>query len=433
MLEFGIGMAAMLALMFARIPIAWSMGIVGFAGLAILRGWNPALASTAISVQETGFSYQFATVPLFIMMGNFMVRSGVALDLFRAAYAFIGHLRGGLAMSTIVGCGAFGSICGSSIATAATFAKVAYPAMRRYRYSDTLATGAIAAGGTLGILIPPSTVLVIYGLMTETSISKLFAAGFLPGLLAITLLCVAVLVTVWRDPDAGPAGERSDWRQRLAAFSAVWPVLVLFLVVMGSIYAGICTATEAASVGAFGALLIAWFRGGLTFLVMRDVLWDTVITTSMLFAIVVGAMVFANFVNYTSMPSDIVDLVKSMALPPFMVVAAICAVLVLLGTAMEELSMVLLTLPVFFPIITALGFDPVWFGILIVVVVEIGLISPPVGMNLFVIRSLLPHVTTRTIFIGVTPFLIADCIRLVLLVAFPAISLYLPNLLFTKP
>jgi tripartite ATP-independent transporter DctM subunit len=433
MLEFGIGMAAMLALMFARIPIAWSMGIVGFAGLAILRGWNPALASTAISVQETGFSYQFATVPLFIMMGNFMVRSGVALDLFRAAYAFIGHLRGGLAMSTIVGCGAFGSICGSSIATAATFAKVAYPAMRRYRYSDTLATGAIAAGGTLGILIPPSTVLVIYGLMTETSISKLFAAGFLPGLLAITLLCVAVLVTVWRDPDAGPAGERSDWRQRLAAFSAVWPVLVLFLVVMGSIYAGICTATEAASVGAFGALLIAWFRGGLTFLVMRDVLWDTVITTSMLFAIVVGAMVFANFVNYTSMPSDIVDLVKSMAMPPFMVVAAICAVLVLLGTAMEELSMVLLTLPVFFPIITALGFDPVWFGILIVVVVEIGLISPPVGMNLFVIRSLLPHVSTRTIFIGVTPFLIADCIRLVLLVAFPAISLYLPNLLFTKP
>jgi tripartite ATP-independent transporter DctM subunit len=336
-------------------------------------------------------------------------------------------------MSTIVGCGAFGSICGSSIATAATFAKVAYPAMRRYRYSDTLATGAIAAGGTLGILIPPSTVLVIYGLMTETSISKLFAAGFLPGLLAITLLCVAVLVTVWRDPDAGPAGERSDWRQRLAAFSAVWPVLVLFLVVMGSIYAGICTATEAASVGAFGALLIAWFRGGLTFLVMRDVLWDTVITTSMLFAIVVGAMVFANFVNYTSMPSDIVDLVKSMAMPPFMVVAAICAVLVLLGTAMEELSMVLLTLPVFFPIITALGFDPVWFGILIVVVVEIGLISPPVGMNLFVIRSLLPHVSTRTIFIGVTPFLIADCIRLVLLVAFPAISLYLPNLLFTKP
>jgi C4-dicarboxylate transporter DctM subunit len=433
MLEFGIGMAAMLALMFARIPIAWSMGIVGFAGLAILRGWNPALASTAISVQETGFSYQFATVPLFIMMGNFMVRSGVALDLFRAAYAFIGHQRGGLAMSTIVGCGAFGSICGSSIATAATFAKVAYPAMRRYRYSDTLATGAIAAGGTLGILIPPSTVLVIYGLMTETSISKLFAAGFLPGLLAITLLCVAVLVTVWLDPDAGPAGERSDWRQRLAAFSAVWPVLVLFLVVMGSIYAGICTATEAASVGAFGALLIAWFRGGLTFLVIRDVLWDTVITTSMLFAIVVGAMVFANYVNYTSMPSDIVDLVKSMALPPFMVVAAICAVLILLGTAMEELSMVLLTLPIFFPIITALGFDPVWFGILIVVVVEIGLISPPVGMNLFVIRSLLPHVSTRTIFIGVTPFLIADCIRLVLLVAFPAISLYLPNLLFIKP
>lgn len=433
MAEFFLGLLAMLALMFIRVPIAWAMGIVGFLGLVYVRGWPAAMASTAISVQETGFSYQFATVPLFILMGSFVVRSGVSNDLFRAAYAFIGHFRGGVAMSTIVGCGAFGAICGSSIATTATFTKVAYPSMQRYRYSDALATGAIAAGGTLGILIPPSTVMVIYGLMTETSISKLFAAGLLPGLLAIFLLCIAVSITARRDPRAGPAGQRSDWKERLSSLASVWKVLLLFIVVMGSIYAGICTATEAASVGAFGAFVIAWTRGGLTLSVLREVLWDTVKTTSMLFSIVVGAMIFSNFVNYTSMPSDLVALVKSLDLSPFMVVAAICVIYVILGSAMEELSMVLLTLPVFFPLVVALGFDPVWFGILIVVVVEIGLISPPVGMNLFVIRTLLPSVSTAVIFRGVAPFLVADVVRLAILIAFPAISLFLPNLLFAKP
>ena len=430
MVEFLVGLGAMLVLMFLRVPIAWAMGIVGFAGLIAVRNWNVALASTALMVQETGFSYQFATIPLFILMGNLVVRAGISQELFRAAYAFLGHRRGGLAMSTIVGCAGFGSICGSSIATAATFAKVAYPAMKRHGYSNELSCGAIATGGTLGILIPPSTVLVIYGLMTETSISQLFAAGLLPGILATVLLCAAAWYVAWRNPNAGPAGEPTPWRGRLQALRSVWSVLVLFLLVMGSIYMGLCTATEAASVGAFGALLLAWSRGVLSFGVLREILWDTARTTAMLFAIVVGAMIFASFVNYTSMPNDLVALVKSIDVPPIWIVAAICAIYVVLGAAMEEMSMILLTLPVFFPIVTSLGFDPVWFGVLIVCVVEIGLISPPVGMNLFVLRTLLPQVSTAEIFRGVTPFLAADVIRLGLLVAFPVISLYLPQLLF---
>ncbi|MFM9886236.1 MAG: TRAP transporter large permease [Burkholderiales bacterium] len=429
MLEFSLGMAGMLAMMAVRVPIAWAMGTVGFVGLGFLRNWDVSVASLATVVYETGFSYQFSVLPLFILMGNFVTRAGMSQELFRAAYTFIGRFRGGLAMSTIVGCAGFGAICGSSIATAATFARVAYPSMRKYGYSDALATGAIAAGGTLGILIPPSTILVIYGLMTETSISKLFAAGIVPGALATVLLCAAVIYTTWRDPSAGPRGERSTWGERLRALRDIWTVVLLFSVVMGGIYGGVFTATEGASIGAFGGFLIALFRGTLSRKVLTEVLAESAITTAMLFAIIVGAMIFANFVNYTSMPADLKNFVQRMELHPMWVMAAICFIYVVLGTAMEELSMVLLTVPVFFPLVVQLGFDPVWFGIIIVVVVEIGLISPPVGMNIFVLRSLLPEVPTATVFRGVVPFLFADCVRLAVLVAFPVISLYLPNLL----
>jgi C4-dicarboxylate transporter, DctM subunit len=429
MLEFTLGMAGMLAMMVIRVPIAWAMGTVGFIGLGFLRNWDVSVASLATVVYETGFSYQFSVLPLFILMGNFVTRAGMSQELFRAAYTFIGRFRGGMAMSTIVGCAGFGAICGSSIATAATFARVAYPSMRKYGYSDALATGAIAAGGTLGILIPPSTILVIYGLMTETSISQLFAAGIVPGALATVLLCAAVIYTTWRDPSAGPRGERSTWGERLRALRDIWTVVLLFAVVMGGIYGGVFTATEGASIGAFGGFVIALSRGTLTRQVLTDVLAESAITTAMLFAIIVGAMIFANFVNYTSMPGDLKNFVQRMELHPMWVMAAICVIYVILGTAMEELSMVLLTVPIFFPLVVQLGFDPVWFGIIIVVVVEIGLISPPVGMNIFVLRSLLPEVPTSTVFRGVVPFLFADCIRLAILVAFPIISLYLPNLL----
>jgi tripartite ATP-independent transporter DctM subunit len=430
MIEGLLGLAAMLVLAFLRLPIALAMGVVGIVGYAYMRDWNftVAFAVAQTKIYETGRNYTLSVVPLFILMGNFVTRAGMSQELFRAAYAFIGHLRGGLAMATILACAGFGAICGSSIATAATFAKVAYPSMRRFGYKDTLAAGAIASGGTLGILIPPSTILVIYGVFTETNIGLLFAAGVLPGILAATLLCLAVRWTIWRDPAAGPPGERSSWRERATSLKGVWAVVLLFLFVIGGIYGGLFTATEGAGMGAFGAMVFALARRALTWQTLYAALVESGRTTAMLFMILIGALMFADFINITTMPGDLKDFVSRFEIHPIMVVFAICAIYVILGTAMEELSMILLTLPVFFPLIVSLGFDPIWFGILVVTVVEIGLISPPVGMNLFVLKTLLPQVSTGTVFRGVLPFMAADVIRLAILISFPIISLWLPNL-----
>jgi len=473
MTEALVGLLAMLLLAFVRIPIALAMGIVGIVGYAYMRDWSwgAAFATAQTKIYETGRNYTLSVIPLFILMGNLVTRAGMSQELFRAAYAFIGHFKGGLAMATIVACGGFGAICGSSIATAATFAKVAYPSMKKYGYSDALAAGAIASGGTLGILIPPSTILVIYGIMTGTSIGKLFAAGILPGILAVTLLCLAVRFVTWRDPAAGPRGERLSWKERFATlqgfgwfalvgvavvgsanlgllesddaavlgalavfglsliYKGVTSVVALFVLVMGGIYGGVFTAVEGAGVGAFGALVFATARRSLTLKSLYAALVESARTTSMLFLILIGALMFAEFVNITSMPKDLIAFVTQWNISPIAVVGVIMLIYVLLGTAMEELSMILLTVPVFFPLVVHLGLDPVWFGVLIVVVVEIGLISPPVGMNLFVLKTLLPQVTTGTVFRGVLPFFTADCIRLAILIAFPVISLYLPSLM----
>jgi C4-dicarboxylate transporter DctM subunit len=396
-----------------------------------MRDWNwtVAFAMTQTKLYETGRNYTLSVVPLFILMGNFVTRAGMSQELFRAAYAFIGHLRGGLAMATIWASAAFGGICGSSIATAATFAKVAYPSMKRFHYSDRLAAGVIAGGGTLGIMIPPSTIMVIYGVFTETNIGKLFAAGILPGLLGATLLCGAVRYMTWRDPASGPPGERSSWRERLAALKDVWAVAALFVFVMGGIYAGMFTATEGAAMGASGAMLFALARRALTWRTLYAALLESARTTAMLFMILIGALMFSEFVNITTMPADLKDWVTRFEVSPMLVMAAICAIYVVLGTAMEELSMILLTIPVFFPVVVHLGFDPIWFGVVIVCVVEIGLISPPVGMNMFVLRTLLPHVSTATVFSGVMPFMVADVVRLAILVAVPWLTLWLPSLM----
>ena len=473
MTEALLGLLAMMVLAFVRIPIALSMGIVGIVGYAYMRDWNwaVAFATAQTKIYETGRNYTLSVVPLFILMGNFVTRAGMSRELFRTANAFIGHFRGGLAMATIAGCAGFGAICGSSIATAATFAKVAYPEMKKYGYADYLSTGAIASGGTLGILIPPSTIMVIYGIMTETNIGKLFAAGVLPGILAALLLCLAVQFVTWRDPNAGPRGERLPWRERFATlngigwfaavgaalmiaanlgwvagdnaavigafavfglamvYKGVTSVIALFVLVMGGIYGGVFTAVEGAAVGATGAMVFAIARGALSWKTLYESLAESARTTSMLFLILIGALMFAEFVNITTMPQELKDLVKRFELHPTLVVAAIMLIYVILGTAMEELSMILLTVPVFFPLIVHLGLDPIWFGVLIVVVVEIGLISPPVGMNLFVLSTLLPEVPTRTVFRGVMPFFFMDCLRLAILVAFPIISTYLPSLM----
>ncbi len=427
MTEAALGFLAVFAMAFLRIPLALAMAIAGVAGLGLMRGWQPAFASTSQVIFETGFAYVLSVIPLFILMGNLVARAGMARELYTAANAFVGHRKGGLAMASIIASGGFGSICGSSIATAATMTRVAYPEMKRHGYKDTLATGAIASGGTLGILIPPSTILVIYGIITETDIGKLFIAGILPGLVAIICLCLAVVYITWRDPLAGPPAARFSWAQRLGAVRGIWGVAVLFALVIGGIYGGVFTATEGAGVGAAGAFLFALFRGALTPRVLLDILVESTRTTAMLFTILIGAMVFTSFINFTSMPGDLRDFLLQFSPHPIMVVVVMMTIYIALGLVMEELSMVLLTIPVFFPVITGLGFDPVWFGILIVTIVEIGMISPPVGMNLFVMNSLLPLVKLKHIFQGVWPFVMADIVRLGILIAFPAISLWLPG------
>jgi len=427
MTEALLGFAAVFVLALLRIPLAFAMGLVGFVGLGLLRGWAPTMANAAQVVYDTGFAYTLSVVPLFILMGNFVARAGLAQELFRAAYAFIGHVRGGLAHATVLACAGFGAICGSSIATAATMAKVAYPPMKKLGYADYLSTGVIAAGGTLGIMIPPSTILVIYGIVTETHIGKLFAAGVIPGLLCAALLMGAVAWITWRDPSAGPAGERTSWPDRLKAVRDIWGVALLVVVVLGGIYGGVFTATEGAGIGAMGAFLFALARRALTLRVLGSVLVESARTTAMLFTILIAAMLFSGFINFTTMPGDLKDWILHQGLSPLMVVGAMMLIYVLLGTIMEELSMVLLTIPVFFPIVTGLGFDPVWFGVLIVLVVQIGLISPPVGMNLFVLNALLKDVGLKQIFRGVWLFVLALVVALVLVLEFQPLSLWLPG------
>jgi C4-dicarboxylate transporter, DctM subunit len=428
-IEALLGFVAIFALALLRMPLAFSMGLVGIVGIGLTRGWDPALASTAQVVHETGFAYTLSVIPLFILMGNFVARAGLAHELFAAAYAFIGHFRGGLAHATVAACAGFGAICGSSIATAATMSKVAYPSMKKMGYSDSLATGVMAAGGTLGIMIPPSTIMVIYGIITETNIGKLFAAGVIPGVLTALLMMAAIVYITSKDPEHAPAGKRSTWPERWAALRGIWGVILLVIVVLGGIYGGLFTATEGAGFGAAGAFLFALARRRLTWAILVQVLVESARTTAMLFTLLIAATIFANFVNFTSMPNDLKEWITHLGLSPVMIISAMMLIYIVLGTVMEELTMVLLTIPLFFPIVTALGFDPVWFGVLIVMIVQIGLISPPVGMNLFVINTLLPKVGLGNIFKGCWPFVAVMIFVLGLLIAFPQLSLWLPSLM----
>ena len=429
MIEALIGFAAIFGLALLRVPLAFSMGLVGLFGIGMTIGWPAAFASTAQVVYETGFAYTLSVIPLFILMGNFVARAGLAHELFHAAYTFIGHRRGGLAHATIAACAGFGAICGSSIATAATMSKVAYPSMKKLGYSDALSTGVIAAGGTLGIMIPPSTIMVIYGIITETHIGKLFAAGVIPGILTAILMMGAVVIMTSRDPEHAPAGERFTWAERMSALRGIWGVLLLVIIVLGGIYGGVFTATEGAGMGAMGAFLFALARRTLTLRTIYGVLVESARTTAMLFTLLISATIFANFINYTTMPTDLKDWITHLGLSPIMIVGAMMLIYVILGTVMEELTMVLLTIPLFFPIVVQLGFDPVWFGVLIVMVIQIGLISPPVGMNLFVLNTLLPNVSLGTIFRGVWPLVLVLVITLAILLAFPILSLWLPSMM----
>ena len=436
MQESLVGFAVLLVLILLRLPIAFAMGLVGTFGFAYLVNWNAALAMISSVTYETGLAYDLSVVPLFILMGNFVTRAGLSDELYMAANAFLGHRKGGLAMATVVACGGFSAVCGSSLATAATMARVSMPSMRRYGYSDSLAAGSIAAGGTLGILIPPSVILVLYGIMTEQDIGQLFMAGILPGMLGILFYLGAVRATIWLNPEAGPPGERLPWNERFKALSGVWGVMLLFLLVMGGIYGGIFTPTEAAGIGASGAFLFALARRKLTWPIMFDVLLQSVRSTAMIFSVLIGALIFSNFINYADLPTILTDWVSQSGLPPFGVMLLIMAVYLVLGCILESLSMILLTVPVFYPLISELVFPGIpqemvliWFGIVVVVVTEISLITPPVGLNVFVLRGVLPDVKTGTIFRGVGPFWIADIFRLTLLILVPSITYLLPSLM----
>lgn len=436
-----VGFAILLVLIIiVRIPIAFSMGIVGFGGFAVLQGlnidnfmdfrWTASLSMASKRIIDTAQEYSLSVIPLFILMGNLVTKSGLSQELYRASYAFLGHKKGGLSMATVVACGGFSAICGSSLATSATMAKVAMPPMRKYGYADSLATASIAAGGTLGILIPPSVILVLYGLMTETSIRELFAAGFIPGFIGILMYLGAVKYTVWRTPEAGPCGEKMSWPERIDALKGVWGVLILFSVVMGGIYLGVFTPTEAAGVGAGGAFIIALARKSLTIRNLFETLSDTARTTTMLFTVLIGALIFSDFINRAGLPDDLFTLVSQLNVSPMMVIFAILGIYIVLGMVFESLSMMLLTVPIFYPLVQSLGFDLVWFGIVVVVVTEISLITPPVGMNVFVLSAVLKDVKASTIFKGVTPFWCADIVRLLLITLIAPIALALPIWLY---
>ena len=430
-----IGFIVVLALVLLRMPIAIAMGLVGIIGYAQETTLRASISMAGRLIIDTAQDYGLSVVPLFILMGLFVNKGGLSRELYRVSYVFLGHFKGGLAMATIMACGGFAAICGSSLATAATMSKVALPEMRKYGYSDELSTASIAAGGTLGILIPPSVILVIYGLLTETSIGKLFIAGVVPGLIGIFFYLLAVRFIVMRNSKAGPAGEVSSWKERFDAFKNVWAVTALFFLVIGGLY-GLFnfwplnltfSPTEAAGMGAAGAFLIALSHRQLTFNDIKAVLKETSHTTAILFSVMIGASMFSNFVNLAGLPEGLLALVNQTGLSPMTVMLLIILIYILLGCVFESLSMLLLPVPIFFPLVTSLGFNPVWFGIVVVVVTEISLITPPVGLNVFVLKGVVVDVSTGTIFKGVTPFWVVDIFRLALIVFVPWLVLFLPK------
>ncbi|MFL5052060.1 MAG: TRAP transporter large permease [Xanthobacteraceae bacterium] len=422
-----LGFVVLFVLMLLRVPVGMAMGLVGVSGFAYLVGGGPALKNVGHTTMRTVTDYNFAVIPLFLLMGSFASTSGMSRELFRGANAFLGHLRGGLGIATIAACGGFAAICGSSVATAATFSTVAYPEMRRHGYPDSFATGVIAAGGTLGIMIPPSTVLAVYGLITEQDIGKLFIAGIVPGLLAVSMYILTINIIGWTRAGFLPTGERATWKERVAALRDIWAVLLLFVFIIGGLYGGVFTATEAAGMGAGGAFVIGLLRRRLSVDGILRSLLETTRTTAAIFTILIGALLFGYFLTITQTPQKVTAFLTALGIGSYGILALIMLMYLVLGCLMDALAMIILTVPIIFPVIKQLGFDPIWFGVIVVMTVELGLIHPPVGMNIFVIRSVIEDVKISTIFYGVMPFIITDLLRLVILIAFPIIATWLPS------
>jgi len=423
-----IGIFVLIILIFARMHIGISMALVGFLGFAYIVGVEPAMGVLRTVPYSTLSSQNLSVIPLFILMGAFALTAGISEDLYRTVHKWIGHFRGGLAMATVVACACFAAISGSSLATAATLGKVAMPEMKKYKYDTALATGCIAAGGSIGILIPPSVILIIYGIITEQSIGKLFLAGFIPGLLEALFYIVTIMILTRMNPLLGPPGPRSTMNERLMSLFKVWEVVVLFVVVIGGIYLGVFTPTEAAGVGAFGTFCFVIFRKKLTWETFCSSLLKTTKTTGMLFMVVMGAMILGYFFSVSRLPFELATWVGGLTVNRYVILLLILAIVGLLGCIMDSMAIVLLTVPVFYPMIQNLGFDPIWFGILVVRVTEMGLITPPVGLNVYIIHGITGE-RMGTIFRGVIPFIIADVCEIALLIAIPEITLFLPGLM----
>ncbi|MEM1274133.1 MAG: TRAP transporter large permease [Pseudomonadota bacterium] len=422
----------LLFLVFLRMPIALAMIVCGVGGTWLVIGTPMMTLNQLKSLTYGTFSnYSFSIIPLFLLMGQFATVSGMSADLFRAAASFLGHRRGGVAMSAVGACAGFGAICGSSLATAATMGRVALPELRQYGYPGSLSTGALAAGGTLGILIPPSVILVIYAILVEQNIEKLFVAAIIPGLLAALGYIVAISIWVRVYPNSAALRDRVPWGERLQALAKVWPVLVIFAAVVGGIYFGVFTPTEAAAVGAAGTGLVAAFGGKLGWSELRESILTTAMSTAMIFLIILGAGIYNNFLGLTQLPQTAAAWVGDQGFSPWFVLWIVLVMYLLFGCVMDSLSMVLLTVPIVFPIMSSLdfGMSPgdfgLWFGILVLIVVEVGLITPPVGMNLFIINSMARDIPIRDTYAGALPFVLTDILRVIVLTLFPAITLSL--------
>jgi tripartite ATP-independent transporter DctM subunit len=422
-----LGFVVLFALMLLRVPVGIAMGLVGVGGFGCIAGFAPALKLLAQSPIRTATDAGFAVIPMFLLMGAIASESGMSTELFKAAHSFLGHRRGGLGMATIAACAGFAAISGSSVATAATFSAVAYPEMRRFHYPQSFAAGVIAAGGTLGAILPPSIVLAVYSLITQQDVGKLYIAGVLPGLLAIAMYLATITLIGALRPGFLPTTPRATWAERLAAVRGVWAIGLLFLFVVGGLYGGMFTATEAASMGAGGAFLIAIFRRRLSAPQLMQCLMRAVRTSAAIFTILIGALLFGYFLTVTQTPQHLTAALAGLGIGRYGILALIMLMYLGLGCVMDAMAMVILTIPIVFPLITTLGFDPIWFGVIIVMTVELGLIHPPVGMNVFVIKSVIGEVGIATIFAGVIPFVITDIVRLCILIAFPAISTWLPG------
>ena len=424
-----IGIAGMFVLIAVHVPIGVAMGLAGFVSVAALLGWSPAISLFNIEPTAVLSNTELAVIPLFLLMGSFASSSGLSADIYRLAYVFLGHRRGGLALATIGGCAGFGAVCGSSIATAATMTRVAMPEMLKRGYQPTMASGCIAAGGTLGMLIPPSVIMVLYAVLTEQFIIALFVACIVPGVISVVLYFIAISIQVRLHPEVAPPGPPMIWPARWQVFRESSGVIVLITVVSGGIYSGIFTVTEAAAVGATLAFVLTILRGRLTWPTLWQVLAETAANAGMIYVIIIGARIFTYFVTLSHLPNDLVGAIASADLPPLLIIFFVCLMYLVLGSVFDTIAAMVITLPFVFPLILTLGYDPIWFGVLNVVVIEIGMITPPIGINAFVLHGMAPNIPLKTIFRGILPFFYADMVRLALLVFFPGLALWLPRIL----